>query len=727
MADNPGVEMWTIVDVNDVPEKNGSANQSNDPDPADLEAKKMEEAGSPTLINHEETQESLDTISANPGVTTSGNSLVFNTKYEDPATNVIANVTSVGDLREKVTLSWKNINVFVPQPRASICRRLCFGEKDDEPKIKQILFDVSGKIEAGSLLAVMGSSGAGKSTLMNVLAHRNIAQVQVTGTVAVNGQPTGIDINALSAYIQQEDLFIGSMTVREHLTFQAALRMDKHTPKERRNERIEEVILELGLKKCADTVIGIPGRLRGISGGEKKRLAFASEVLTNPPLLFADEPTSGLDAFMAQSLISSLQRLAASGRTIMCTIHQPSSEVYAMFDSILLLAEGRTAYMGSTAEALSYFRSLGYPCPVNFNPADYFVHTLAIVPGDEENCKDRVKEICDVYSERAAEEAKEEDGYNRQDSFKADVFFEKRSPYKASWCRQLGAVLWRSWITNNRDVIIFRIRLFQAIVTALIAGLIYLQIPYDQDGVQNIAGVFFFLVTSSSFSSLQGVIFVFPVELPVFLREHKNGMYRTDVYYLAKTLSEIPIFIITPLLLITISYWMIGLNDSFVRFLICYGIMVLVTNVAVSFGYIVSTIAPTITAATSLGPPLMLPLLIFGGFFLKTVSVPVYFVWLKYISWFMYGFEALIINQWKDYGPISCGVNATATPSTAMNGSAGGFGDGIPCIANGNAAIKFAGFDEDNLLFDIYCLIALMVGFRIISFLFLLRRAYKEQ
>ena len=119
-----------------------AANQSND---AELEAKKMEEAGSPTLINHEETQESLDTISANLGVTGSGNSLVFNTKYEDPATNVIANVTSVGDLREKVTLSWKNINVFVPQPRASICRRLCCGEKDDEPKIKQILFDGNGR------------------------------------------------------------------------------------------------------------------------------------------------------------------------------------------------------------------------------------------------------------------------------------------------------------------------------------------------------------------------------------------------------------------------------------------------------------------------------------------------------------------------------------------------------------------------------------------------------
>ncbi|XP_078378564.1 protein white-like isoform X2 [Oculina patagonica] len=726
MADTSAVEMWTIVDVNTTPDKNGSANQ----DSAEHEAaKRMEETGSPTLINHEETQESLDTISAIPGFSNSGNSLVFNTKYKDPATNVIANVTSVGDLREKVTLSWKDINVFVPQPRASLCRRLCCGEKEDEPRIKQILFDVSGKIEAGSLLAVMGSSGAGKSTLMNVLAHRNIAQVQVTGTVKVNGQPIGIGINALSAYIQQEDLFIGSLTVREHLTFQAALRMDKHTPKERRKERVEEVLTELGLMKCADTVIGIPGRLRGISGGEKKRLAFASEVLTNPPLLFADEPTSGLDAFMAQSLISSLQRLAARGHTIMCTIHQPSSEVYAMFDSILLLAEGRTAYMGSTAEAITYFESLGYPCPVNFNPADYFVHTLAIVPGEEERCKDRVKEICDAYRERAAEEAKEEHGYNREDSFKADdVYFEKRSPYKASWCRQLGAVLWRSWITNNRDIIIFRIRLFQAIITGLIAGLIYLQIPYDQDGIQNIGGVYFFLVTSTSFSSLQGVIFVFPVELPVFLREHKNGMYRTDVYYLAKTLSEIPIFIITPLLLITISYWMIGLRDDFLRFLVCYGIVVLVTNVAVSFGYIVSTIAPTITAATSLGPPLMLPLLIFGGFFLKNTTVPVYFVWLKYISWFMYGFEALIINQWKDFGPIDCALNTTAVPFSAMgNGSSGGMGDEAFCIPNGNAAIKFLGFKEDNMLFDIYCLIALMVGFRFISFLFLLRRAYKEQ
>ncbi|KAK2570404.1 Protein white [Acropora cervicornis] len=583
----------------------------------------MEESGSSSLVNHEETIQNFNSPDATvPGEVGSGG-LYFPTKYDGAGSPVIANVTSVEDLKEKVTLSWRNINVFVPQPGPSLCKRLCGGQKDDEPRVRQILFDVNGKIESGTLLAVMGSSGAGKSTLMNVLAHRNIGQIQVAGTVAVNGHAMGIDINSLSAYVQQEDLFIGSLTVREHLTFQAALRMEKHTPEKRRKERIEEVMLE---------------------------------VLTNPPLLFADEPTSGLDSFMAQSVIASLQRLASSGHTII----------------ILLLAEGRTAYMGTTTEALPYFQRLGYECPTNYNPADYFVQTLAIVPGDEERCRERVKEICDVHRGLEAEAIKSESGYN--------------SHAQASWCRQLRAVLWRSWISNNRDAVVFRIRVFQAIVTALIAGLIYLQIPYDQDGIQNIGGVYFFLVTSASFSNLQGVLFVFPIELPVFLREHKNGMYRSDVYYLAKTLAEVPVFILSPLLLVSISYWMIG--------------------------YVISTLAPTVTAATSLGPPLMLPLLIFGGFFLKTTSVPVYFVWLKYVSWFMYGFEALIINQWKDYGPIACGNNNSTTTR---------------CVPNGNEAIKFLGFKEDNMLLDIYCLLALLVGFRIISFLFLLRRAYKEQ
>ena len=108
----------------------------------------------------------------------------------------------------------------------------------------------------------------------------------------------------------------------------------------------------MGLSKCADTIIGKPGAVVGISGGEKKRLAFASELLTNPSIMFCDEPTSGLDSFMALSVVEVLKELTASGRTVVCTIHQPSSEVFAIFDQLLLMADGRVAYSGDLGWSL---------------------------------------------------------------------------------------------------------------------------------------------------------------------------------------------------------------------------------------------------------------------------------------------------------------------------------------------------------------------------------------
>jgi len=620
--------------------------------------------------------------------------------------------TAVEDTRERVAISWENIDVFVEVPGPSFLKRLCCRTKENEkPTWKQVLFNVSGRVEAGTLLAVMGASGAGKSTLMNVLAHRNISQMDVKGTVEVNDRPIGREINAISAYIQQEDLFVGSLTVKEHLTFQAFLRMDKHVTDKQRLARVDEVMLQLGLTKCADTYIGIPGRLRGISGGEKKRLAFASEVITDPPLLFADEPTSGLDSFMAESLVTALQQLAAQGRTIICTIHQPSSEVYAMFDSILLLAEGRTAYMGSTADVIPYFDSLGYPCPVNFNPADHFVHTLAIVPGDEENCHKRVQDICDVYSAHETTET-EPERTERQDSFKNDDYAVRQSPYKASWCQQFRSVFWRSWLTNNRDVVIFRIRLYQSIFVGLIAGIIYFQTKINQAGINNVSGAIFFLLTSITFNNISSVIFTFPVELPVFLREHHNGMYRTDVYFLCKTFAEAPLFLVNPLFLNAIAYWMIGLRGQVLRFLYAYGILALVSVVAVSYGYIVSTVAPSVPAASAISAPLILPLLLLGGFYVKNTTIPVWLSWLQYLSWFNYGFEALVVNQWDDYGKITCKVTNNRTNT--------------PCVDDGNEVIEYLGLNKGNVLIDIYALLALTVGFRIISFLFLLRKAYKR-
>eukprot|EP00116_Pleurobrachia_bachei_P003886 sb/3464148/ len=176
--------------------------------------------------------------------------------------------------------------------------------------------------------------GAGKTTLLNTLARKNAVSLSESGSIRMNGvDATRKKMMHLSAYVQQEDYFIATMTVKEVLMFHAILRMGSTTPYGEKKRIVKKILNELGLTKVENTLCGAPaGLIRGISGGERKRLSVACELLMNPPLLFIDEPTSGLDSFMAQSIVRLIGKLAKANRTILCTIHQPTSEVFAMFD-----------------------------------------------------------------------------------------------------------------------------------------------------------------------------------------------------------------------------------------------------------------------------------------------------------------------------------------------------------------------------------------------------------
>ncbi|XP_013790096.2 protein white-like [Limulus polyphemus] len=426
--------------------------------------------------------------------------------------------------------------------------------------------------------------------------------------------------------------------------------------------------------------------------------------------MFCDEPTSGLDSFMAQSVISVLKDLATRGRTIICTIHQPSSEVYAMFDQILLMAEGRVGYMGSAASAFTFFESVGKQCPRNFNPADFFIHTLAVTPGREEECRREIHSICDefVRSEFSTSTQKTQHYIEEDVVSKEDDHYANHSMYKASWFTQVRAVGWRSFLSFSREPLLTNIRFAQTVFMAVLLGAIYWNQDLTQESVQNINGVLFLLLTNMTFQNMFGVINVFCEELPVFLREHWNGMYRTDVYFLCKTFTEAPLYVIAPVLFTSILYWMVGLYDNGKTFLICNGIVILISNTATSFGYLMSCISSTVEIALSIGPALLIPLMMFGGFFLNNSSTPVYFIWLKYVSWFYYGNEALSINQWRNIDHIAC--NQTQ----------------IGCIPNGKAVLKQLNFDEDNFIFDNWLLVTLLVGFRILAFIGLLFRASRN-
>ncbi|KAF8791853.1 Protein white like protein [Argiope bruennichi] len=623
------------------------------------------------------------------------------------------------DPSQRITLSWHNINVTVKPKKKTLLSY--FKRGNDVPETKQLLYNVSGEVRPGQLLAIMGASGAGKTTLLNVLTGRNLRLLNVDGEVLVNGENVGQGITRLSAYVQQDDLFIGTLTVREHLVFQALLRMDRNLTYQEKMERVAEVILEVEGGRSS-LCLGVrpeqmynPGSndllsCRGIenftvyriSGGESKRLAFASEILTKPGLMFCDEPTSGLDSFMSQSIISVLREVAEGGRTIICTIHQPSSEVFELFDHLLLMAEGRVAFRGRSTKALDFFKRAGLQCPINYNPADFYVHNLAIVPGKENESREKVMAIVEQFSREATTiECTISTGYsNIPPQVKATA------KYKASWCTQFRTVFWRSWISLMRDPMVFKVRLAQSIVIALLLGLVFFNQKLTDKGIMNINGAIFLVLMNISFSNMFSVVNAFTLEQPIYLREHWNGLYRCDIYFLCKTLAEAPVLVFMTTLLVCIVYWLIGLNHDVGAFFIFLAIMVLVANTAASFGYMVSCMSSNLNVALSLATPLIMPLVLFGGFYLNSASVPVYFIWLKYISMFFYANEALLINQWKDVTNITC-----TTPI---------------CAHTGKQVLSTLDFDENHFLRDILLIIALLLFFRILAFIALLIKSSRK-
>lgn len=385
---------------------------------------------------------------------------------------------------EKLTYTWTNIDVFGEAQRdhgstASAFSKIksCFSrdyQHVPRPR-KHLLKNVSGVAYPGELLAVMGSSGAGKTTLLNSLAFRSPSGVQISHSAvrALNGFAVNAkQLRSKCAYIQQDDLFIGSLSAREHLIFQAMLRLDRNMPYRQKLQKVDEVIEDLSLTKCRNTVIGVTGRIKGLSGGERKRLAFASEALTDPSLLMCDEPTSGLDSFMAHNVLQVLKRLARKDKTVILTIHQPSSEIFGLFDKLLLMAEGRVAFLGTPDEASDFFTSLQAPCPTNYNPADFFVEKLAIVPGREDESRETVRKICDAfavseYSNKVADEIRKIELESKTFNGNGNGNGNGVSSYRASWWMQFRAILWRSWLTVLKEPLLVRVRLIQTVVLYL--------------------------------------------------------------------------------------------------------------------------------------------------------------------------------------------------------------------------------------------------------------------
>lgn len=232
---------------------------------------------------------------------------------------------------------------------------------------KTILNGVTGMVCPGELLAMLGPSGSGKTTLLTALGGRQTGKL--SGKITYNNQPFCGSTKRRTGFVTQDDVLYPHLTVTETLLFTAMLRLPKSLTQDEKVSHVDRVVTELGLTKCQNSLIGGP-LFRGISGGEKKRVSIGQEMLINPSLLLLDEPTSGLDSTTAQRIMTTIKRLANGGRTVVTTIHQPSSRIYHMFDKVILLSEGSQIYYGPASTAAEYFHSIGFSSPITVNPAD---------------------------------------------------------------------------------------------------------------------------------------------------------------------------------------------------------------------------------------------------------------------------------------------------------------------------------------------------------------------
>ncbi|XP_030745778.1 ATP-binding cassette sub-family G member 4 [Sitophilus oryzae] len=534
---------------------------------------------------------------------------------------------------------------------------------------KTILKGVNGKFRSGELTGIMGPSGAGKSTLMNILAGYKISNLE--GSVLINGKERSLRrFRKMSCYIMQDDCLSPHLTVKEAMTVSANLKVGKSKSHSEKKIIIMEIIEALGLQDCVDTASAC------LSGGQRKRLSIALELVNNPPVMFFDEPTSGLDSSSCFQCLCLLKSLARGGRTIICTIHQPSARLFEMFDHLYMLAEGQCIYRGPVMNLVPFLSSMGLHCPSYHNPADYVMEVACGEHGDyvqklvvavnAGRCSSAISKAIetgkiisnDIVKQNTAMKPNGECLTLPNGSEKAgglalptcttslldssENLTPEKNGFSTSGFSQFLILLRRTMCIIFRDKTLTRLRVVSHFIIGILIGSIYYGIGNDAAKVMSNAGCLFFTVMFMMFTAMMPTILTFPLEMSVFVREHLNYWYSLKAYYFAKTLADIPFQIVMTSCYIVGVYFITDQPLDPTRFFMFLLIAVLTALVSQSFGLLIGA-GFNIESGVFLGPISTIPMVLFSGFFANLDDIPYYLKWLPYISYVKYSFEGSMV------------------------------------------------------------------------------------
>ncbi|CAN0170684.1 unnamed protein product, partial [Ectocarpus sp. 12 AP-2014] len=539
-----------------------------------------------------------------------------------------------------------------------------------EAGVKRILRGVSGAVESGQILAIIGSSGAGKTSLLDVLVGKISAGTKgldVTGDVTVNGQAMSKSFfleNA--AYVPQEDRLWSALTVRENLTFACKM----YSPMMSRgecNKRVDKVLASLGLEGCQHTKVGNVF-LKGTSGGQKRRTSIGVELVLQRKILFLDEPTSGLDAASASEIMDLLRRLASdTGMIIISSVHQPSSRVFNSFDQVILLTMGQTAYFGPAVDSLDHFARLGHEPKGLVNPADYLLE----ITNSDFSDTNAVQRLADAWKETPACQV-----LNARLHAPASPPLAEGS--KASWLSaflQLRALVVRASMNSLRDPAVYALRLVLYVFMSFFLGSVYYRVENTQEDILNRAFLIIWINAFNSYMDMAAIP-VFHLEKEAVVKE--NGQYAVASFCIANAVVQAPFVLLIALCCSTPAYWITDMNDDPVRYLQFVVVMFLLLFVVESLAQLVGVLVKNFVLGIAVFSSLLSMFFVFNGFFVDPNNMPDFWLWLYWISPLRYSWESMvkIVFDGQTYGGfdscVTCYGRTGEQASTTYSLSNGG-------------------------------------------------------
>ncbi|OWF44862.1 ATP-binding cassette sub-family G member 5-like [Mizuhopecten yessoensis] len=565
------------------------------------------------------------------------------------------------------TLNLLNVKYEVSEKVGPWWKGACFRRS----KSKTVLRDFTAQFRGGEIVAILGSSGSGKTSLLDVIACRTSGKV--SGKVYYNNyECTKEVIKQYGAYVMQADRLFPNLTVRETLQYAAFLRLPGRTTSQEIESKVNKVIQEMGLKNVAESKIG--GTVnRGISGGERRRVTIAIQLLQDPKILMLDEPTTGLDSYTARYLVSNLADIAHnSGKLVILTIHQPRSELFKLFDMVCIMSMGEQVFLGKSSELVDYFGQIGHPCPTFANPLDHYIDLASVDRRNHESEFDsatRVKALVQTFS--MSEIHNETLNMVMEETMKPStrrtlvLFYKPRPP---NIFRIINALVGRMMVNLGRDRTIYISRLFllSLFVPFICAFLGHMKT--NQESIQDRVGLMYQSLSVPPYVAILNGVALFPPMRDMYYRETRDGLYGTVAFMIAYVLHIVPFTLFASFIFSIIVYWVTGLYPEWQRFGIYYAVVFVLHLVGEIMTVGCMGVFQNAQIANSTITLILTASLLFSSGLLRSLeSMIEIFHWAAWFTIHKYSTEVLVANEFHGSN-FTCATGPGAAPCQFRTG-----------------------------------------------------------